>query len=127
MKHGGTRVGAGRPKGVKNKMTLEKEVAREALRELVMAELEPLVEAQIAHALGVSFLVVRNTKTGKITRVTKAQAKGKLRRGEEIIEVWEKDPSVQAFTDLMNRCIDKPKEQKQEVEVAGNWDELRRT
>jgi len=58
------------------------------------------------------------------TRVTKAQAKDKLRKGEEIIEVWEKDPKVQAFTDLMNRCIDKPKEQKQEVAVAGNWDEL---
>jgi hypothetical protein len=43
---------------------------------------------------------------------------------QEIIEVWEKDPNVQAFMDLMNRCIDKPKEQKQEVEVAGNWDEL---
>jgi hypothetical protein len=30
---------------------------------------------------------------------------------EEVIEVWEKDPSVQAFTDLMNRTIDKPIEQ----------------
>ena len=99
-------------------------MVREALRERVVAELEPLVQAQIALALGVSFLVVRNTKTGKITRVTKAQAKGKLRKGEEIIKVWEKDPSVQAFTDLMNRCIDKPREQKQEVEVSGNWDEI---
>ena len=35
---------------------------------------------------------------------------------EEIIEVWEKDPSVQAFTDLMNRTLDKPAEQ---VKVTG--------
>jgi hypothetical protein len=36
----------------------------------------------------------------------------------EIIEVWEKDPSVQAFTDLMNRTIDKPVEQVQ-ADVSG--------
>ena len=30
---------------------------------------------------------------------------------EETLEVWEKDPSVHAFADLMNRTIDKPSEQ----------------
>jgi hypothetical protein len=30
---------------------------------------------------------------------------------EETVEVWEKDPSVHAFADLMNRTIDKPSEQ----------------
>ena len=34
-----------------------------------------------------------------------------------------KDPSVQAFTDLMNRAIDKPKEQELEVKLAGDWDQ----
>ena len=44
---------------------------------------------------------------------------------ENTIEVWEKDPSVQAFTDLLNRYLDKPKEQEQEVamkaEVVFKW------
>ena len=41
--------------------------------------------------------------------------------GEEIIEVWEKDPSIHAFTDLMNRTLDRPKEQELPVslKVAG--------
>jgi hypothetical protein len=39
---------------------------------------------------------------------------------EDIIEVWEKDPSVSAFTDLMNRALDKPKEQEQEIDLQAN-------
>jgi len=35
----------------------------------------------------------------------------------------EKDPSVQAFTDLLNRALDKPKEQAFEVQ-AGVTEEL---
>jgi len=46
-------------------------------------------------------------------------AKAKQGDSEEIIEVWEKDPSVQAFTDLLNRALDKPAEQKQEFEHSG--------
>jgi hypothetical protein len=66
--------------------------------------------------------VVRNGKTGKVVRVTEAMAKAKLGKDEEIIEVWEKDPSVQAFTDLLNRALDKPKEQEQEIKIAGSDD-----
>ncbi len=47
-------------------------------------------------------------------------ARAKLGKGEEIIEVWEKDPSIHAFTDLMNRALDKPKEQVLEVNVKGD-------
>ena len=41
-------------------------------------------------------------------------------KGEEIIEVWEKDPSIHAFSDLMNRALDKPKEQVLEVNIQGD-------
>ena len=34
--------------------------------------------------------------------------------------VFTKDPSVQAFMDLMNRALDKPKEQAQEVAVSAD-------
>jgi hypothetical protein len=43
-------------------------------------------------------------------------AKVKQGAHDEIIEVWEKDPNVMAFTDLLNRAIGKPVES---VEVSG--------
>ncbi len=46
--------------------------------------------------------------------------KEKFGRGEEIVEVWEKDPSIHAFTDLMNRALDKPKEQVLELNVKSD-------
>lgn len=72
-----------------------------------------MLEAQISHAKGLKYLVTRDKKTGKFIRVGPAMA-GMV--GEETIEVWEKDPSVQAFSDLMNRALDKPAEQ---VKVTG--------
>lgn len=103
---------------------MEKEEARRLLRELVTAEMGPLVSAQIANAKGIKYLVVREKGTGKFVRV--AEAGARAGQGQEIIEVWEKDPSIQAFTDLMNRTIDKPIEQVS-ADVSGKvtfrWEE----
>jgi hypothetical protein len=115
--HGGKRAGAGKPKGTKNAATISKEQAREVVRQAVIAALQPLLAAQIANAQGLKYLVARDGKTGKFTRVTAAMA-GSL-KGDEVIEVWEKDPQVQAFTDLLNRALDKPAEQEQAVNVSG--------
>jgi len=117
MPRGGKRPGAGKPKGYKHKATLNKIEARELVRQAVIKELRPLLEAQIAHARGLKYLVVRAKGSGKFLRVTEAMAKVKLGKDEEIIEVWEKDPSVQAFTDLLNRALDKPKEQEQDINL----------
>lgn len=124
MARGGTRPGAGRPKGSKTAQTLDKEAAREVVRQMVIARLAPLIEAQIAHAAGLKYLVTRDKKTGKFLRVTETMARAKQAgaENEETIEVWEKDPSVQAFTDLLNRALDKPKEQAQEIQVSGSLD-----
>ncbi len=53
-------------------------------------------------------------------------ARVKLGRHEETIEVWEKDPSVQAFTDLMNRALDKPADpaQQLDVDLRVDWQEI---
>jgi hypothetical protein len=120
--HGGKRLGAGKPKGTKNRGTLEKEAARELVRQLITDRLGPLIEAQLAHAEGLKYLVTRDKRTGKFIRVTEAMARAKgqadpLADHEETIEVWEKDPSVQAFTDLLNRALDKPAEQ---LKVTGD-------
>lgn len=50
---------------------LAKEVGRAAVREMVLAELAPLVQAQIAKAKGIKHLQVRNKKTGKFERETR--------------------------------------------------------
>ncbi len=117
MPRGGARPGSGPKKGSKKPQTLQKEMAREQLRQRVYAEMAPLVEAQIKHAKGISYLVYRQKRGGKFTKVTAENASSlfKLAKkpGEDgglVIEVWEKEPSVQAFTDLMNRAIDKPAE-----------------
>ena len=106
----------GRPKGSKSHDTLSKEAARDALRQIVLREMENLTAAQIAHAKGLSYLVGRD-KAGKFKKLTSDEADKALSGESEytLVEVWEKDPSVQAFTDLMNRALDKPKEQEQDV------------
>lgn len=123
-KVGGARPGAGRPKGTKNPSTYTKEAAREALRQIVLAKMEKLVAAQMDNAIGVSHFLLRDPKTGKFERLTdpeQIQAALNAEGAEEgsTYYVYTKDPSVQAFTDLMNRALDKPKEQEQELEIKG--------
>ena len=119
MPRGGKRPNSGPKKGAVYAQTIEKAAAREALRQLVLQHMERLVGAQLSNATGIKYLVTRDKRSGKFIRVTEAMAKAKVGDTEEIIEVWEKDPNVQAFTDLMNRAIDKPAEQVQEVEHRG--------
>lgn len=107
----------GRPKGSKDPQTLAKEMAREALRVMVTAEMAPMVRAQIAQAKGLSYLVVRDKATGQFVRVHRGRALT-LKPGEEIVEVWSKDPSTLAFKDLMDRALDKAQEPAQNVNVT---------
>ena len=125
---GGKRAGAGRPEGTKEPQTLEKALMRARLREMVNAAFTPLVEAQIANAQGIKYLVARD-KSGKFNRISEEELKAILDGQDSdrvVIEVWDKDPSVQAFSDLMNRAIDKPIEPV-EVEHSGGisvtWEE----
>lgn len=124
MPRGGPRPNSGPKKGSKHQATISKEQARDALRQIVLARMATLVGAQLANAEGLKYLVVRDKKTGKFLRVTEAMARAKSGQNapdsEETIEVWEKDPSVPAFTDLLNRALDKPKEQEQELKLTGD-------
>lgn len=119
-KRGGARPNSGPKKGTKYAPTISKEQAREALRQIVLREMNALVGAQISHAKGLSYLVGRD-KAGKFKKLTSDEAEKAL-AGESpytTVEVWEKDPSVQAFTDLMNRAIDKPIEMVEQHHSGG--------
>lgn len=108
MPRGGWRPGSGRKKGTSG---FDKEAARQRLREIVWANMTPMLEAQVANAKGIKFLILRHSKSGKfIKRIEDASKPIRFDPEHEIVEVWAKDPSVQAFTDLMNRTIDKPAE-----------------
>ena len=123
MARGGKRPGAGAPKG------WDKARAHQRLRELVWEQQDALHEAQIRNAMGIKYLVAREKKTGKFVEVTEAQAKdilsGKI-DSLEALEVWEKQPSIQAYADLMNRVLGKPAEHveldaKHEGEITFRW------
>ena len=104
-------------KGAKHKTTLDKEAQREVLRQMVFARFAPLIDAQIANAQGIKSLVYRDGKTGKFVPVKVGQLEELTEQGK-VIEVWEDKPNVSAFQDLMNRALDKPKEQPIEVDVT---------
>lgn len=120
MAKGGKRIG-GKPKGYKAPRTLKKEEARKLLRDRVTEKLLPMIDAQIANASGISHFMLRDPKTGKFERISnpdQIQAALNAEGAEEgsSYYIWTKDPSVQAFTDLLNRTLDKPSEH---VEVTG--------
>ena len=103
----------GRPQGSKAQNTLEKAAARQRVRELVCAELDPLVEAQIQTALGVRHFVVRE-KDGKFKRVTNPATITRILNAPngryDYYDIWTRDPSTAAFKDLMDRALGKPTE-----------------
>ncbi len=109
----------GPQKGAVYKPTLTKAEAREALRTVVIAHMSEMLESQIAHAKGIKYLVARTTKGGKFEKVSPEKLEEMLAGqddGSVVLEIWDKDPSVQAFTDLLNRALDKPADH---VEVTG--------
>ena len=97
--------------------TLEKEQAREFVRQMVTERLPRLVEAQMDNAEGIRHLMMRDPKTGKFERLTgDAKQIDKALKTKSAFWIYTKDPSTQAFTDLLNRALDKPAEH---VEIAG--------
>jgi hypothetical protein len=114
----------GRPKGttgIKHASTISKEQAREALRAVVQQHMGRMVRSQVAHAIGIGHLYTRD-KSGKFNKIeSEAEVERLMTAGTEGTDYWifTKDPSVQAFTDLMNRALDKPKEQEQEIKLDG--------
>lgn len=121
MPRGGARPNAGAKKGSKHAATISKEMAREALRQIVLKHMDAMTEAQVAAAKGLKYLVKRAKQGGKFEVVTEEMIKaGILEQDDVTIEVWDKQPSTPAFTDLMNRALDKPKEQEQEIELKGD-------
>lgn len=130
MGRGGKRPGAGKPKGYKHARTLEKEAAREHYHNRIVAELDPLIDAQLDLAKGYQTMWARafekdpksgqRRRTGKWERVTVAAEIAQLLNdgdaGEDYYRIYTKDPDARMNDILMNRRFDPPKSR---VEIEG--------
>ncbi len=106
----------GRPVGSVSQKTIDKELYREKLRQLVAAELEPMVKAQMEHAKGVQYMVLR-MPDGSFARATdEKQIDAACAVGARAFKIMTQAPNTQAFTALLDRALDKPAEQ---VKVTG--------
>lgn len=119
MARGGKRPGAGAPKGVKHAETISKELAREAVRAVVQRHMTRMLQAQIANACGIMHLMLRNPDGTWAKASSEKQIEAALNGDPSLYWIATKDPSIQAFTDLANRALDKPKEQEQTLALTG--------
>ena len=125
MPQGGFRLNSGRKRGFKFQYNLAKIEARELVRKVVTANLGPLLQAQIANATGIKYLVARDPRSGTFKRLTEAEIEALGTEGSTVpdtVEIWAKDPNVTAALGLLAYAIDKPKEQAQQIEVTGSVD-----
>ncbi len=107
MPRGGKRPGAGKPKGHKQPLTLQKLEMRDLLRRTVAEALQPILASQIANAQGIQHFVLRD-KAGKFVRVTSEEAAlAAMNDPEAVYEFWTRDPSVQAAAYLLDQALDK--------------------
>ena len=114
----GKRYG-GKPKGFKSARTLGKEEARVALSAQIIASLGPITASQIAHAQGVSYMVLRNPD-GTFTRATdEKQIDAACAVGASAFKIFTQAPNPQAYSTLMAYAVDRPKEQPQDIQVKG--------
>lgn len=122
---GGARPGAGRKPGGKNASTISKEQARDALRAIILQEMHAMTRSQVHAAIGINHFMLRDKATGQWKRLTNWREIEAALNDPDAIDgstywIYTKDPSTQAYTDLMNRALDKPKEQEVELHVSGD-------
>lgn len=70
-----------------------------------------MTESQVANAKGLKFLVARDEKTGKFEKVASGGT-----------EIWDKDPSTQAYQTLMAYYIDLPGKPPEDVNLRVTGD-----
>lgn len=111
--HGGRRIKrdgtvAGGTKGKRWPATLEKALVREETRKYIQQHMPAMLKAQIAHAIGIGHLFTRDPH-GKFTRIEdEREMERLLTEGVQDSDYWifAKDPSVQAFSVLLDRTLD---------------------
>ena len=112
----------GRQKGSLNKATLDLMRERETLRQQILESRGPMTAAQIAHAQGVSYMVLR-MPDGTFARATEEkQIDAACAVGASAFKIFTQAPNPQAYSTLMAYAVDRPKEQPQDLNVKGTID-----
>lgn len=100
-----------------------KQQIRDVYRTYWLPRMRSLLEAQEARALGLVHVQLRDRITGEWKRLTDPAeitfAMNALGSSEQnsMYRIYTKDPDGKDISDILNRVIDKPKEQEQEIEV----------
>ena len=109
-------AGKGRKTGSKNKTTVEREQGLDVIKDLVLRELGPMTEAQIAQAKGVKYMILRQPN-GSYARATDVkQIDVACAIGAEAFEVFTAAPDTQAFRTLTEQSFGRP---VQRTELTG--------
>lgn len=122
----GRKPGPGLPKGYKFQHTLERETARRHFEGRILAELDPLIDAQLDLSKGLMVMFSREKdkdgkRTGRMYRVVNPEEMLELlngkndqgkdnENGEEYYYLSAKDPDQKMLDSLMNRVFGRPKE-----------------
>lgn len=131
--HGGKRPNAGKPKGIKHPKTLEKQAVIRETQQRVYRNIDPLLNAQLANALGSQMVFRRDTvKDSKgnekpvHTLVTDASEIKEIldstdgkggRAGEDFYIITTVQPDNRAIDSLLDRGLGKA---VQSIEVSAN-------
>lgn len=121
---GGARPNSGPAKGTKYAPTIGKEEQREIARGLIAARLKPIIDAQCDNATGIKHFMKRDPKTGKFERLTDPDQIVSAMNEEGAEEgssywIYSKDPNPQSGKEMLDRLMDKAKEQEQEIVHSG--------
>ena len=107
----------GIPKGTILPKTLQKLEGKALLREMVLAELGPIVRAVVAKAKGINHMMLRDETTGQWIRLTEQEQIEKALNAPGAAEgktfwIHTKDPDIPAAVTLLDRAIGKPVEEQ---------------
>lgn len=80
--------------------------------------MEPMTAAQIEAAQGVHQFIYRDDD-GRFKVIDDPDELRKRLEDGTALSLFTRLPSTPAYTDLMNRALDKPKEQVQELHISG--------
>lgn len=111
----------GKQKGYKAPATLAKEEAKEALRKLLTAQMQPIADALISRCKGVRYFVTRNQKTGKYELVTDPEkVVAALNQEDEMTgEFYTDKPETAAIKEAFERMVGQADKPAEEVKHSG--------
>ena len=112
---------SGMRKGYKYPQTLEKERVEAAIQAHILSCAEPMVKAQIEHAKGEAYMVLRRPDGTFAVATEEKQVHAAVAVGGQAFDVHTRAPNTSAFIALMDRALGRPKE-RQELSITGSID-----